>query len=92
MIIRFNRTEAMNSGLYGFPFVVGHSHSTSSTRLRFRADPGKKEAHLQRAEDVCRRADPAQLPDRAAINSGEVVPRPQYGKPPYPRRLTLRCS
>ena len=82
----------MDSGNYRYQFVAGNLALDFVNTVAFRADPGKKEAHLQRAEDVCRRADPAQLPDRAAINSGEVVPRPQYGKPPYPRRLTLRCS
>jgi len=82
----------MDSGNYRYQFVAGNLALDFVNTVACRADPGKRKDHLQRAEDVPRWASQAQLPDRAAINSGEVVPRPQYGKPPYPRRLTLRCS
>jgi predicted RNA-binding Zn ribbon-like protein len=63
----------MNSEIYRFQFVAGHLALDFINTVAFRADPGKKEDHLQRAEDVRRWANQAQLPDRAAINSGPRV-------------------
>ncbi|HEX6880367.1 MAG TPA: CGNR zinc finger domain-containing protein, partial [Terriglobales bacterium] len=41
--------------------------------VAYRADPAKKKDHLQCADDVCRWAIQAQLPDRAAIISSPRV-------------------
>jgi predicted RNA-binding Zn ribbon-like protein len=65
--------EAMDSGIYRFQFVAGHLALDFVNTVAFRADPAKKEDHLQRAEDVHRWASQAQLPDRAAISSGPRV-------------------
>lgn len=63
----------MDSGIYRFQFVAGHLALDFVNTVGFRADPERKEDHLQRAEDVQRWASQAQLPDRAAINSGPRV-------------------
>ena len=60
----------MDSGNYRYQFVAGNLALDFVNTVAFRADPGKKKDHLQRAEDVQRWASQAQLPDRAAINSG----------------------
>ncbi len=63
----------MNSEIYRFQFVAGHLALDFINTVAFRADPEKQEDHLQRAEDVRRWANQAQLPDREAINSGPRV-------------------
>ena len=63
----------MDSGNYRYQFVAGNLALDFVNTIAFRADPGKKKDHLQRAEDVQRWASQAQLPDRAAINSGPLV-------------------
>lgn len=63
----------MDSGNYRFQFVAGNLALDFVNTVAFRADPGKKKDHLQRAEDVRRWASQAQLPDRAAINAGLVM-------------------
>jgi predicted RNA-binding Zn ribbon-like protein len=70
MFIRFNRTEAMDAGAYRFQFVAGHLALDFVNTVAFRADPGRREDHLRRAEDVRRWAREAQLADEAAIGSG----------------------
>ncbi|HEV8367294.1 MAG TPA: ABATE domain-containing protein [Pyrinomonadaceae bacterium] len=60
----------MDSGNYRYQFVAGNLALDFANTVAFRADPGKKKDHLQRAEDVYRWASQAQLPDRAAISSG----------------------
>src|SRR5215467_16130006 len=64
---------AMDSGNYRYQFVAGNLALDFVNTVAFRADPGKMKDHLQRAEDVHRWASQAQLPDRAAINSGRLV-------------------
>lgn len=59
----------MDSGKYRFHFVAGNLALDFANTVAFRADPGKKQDHLLRSEDVRRWASQAQLPDRAAINS-----------------------
>ena len=63
----------MDSGNYRYQFVAGNLALDFVNTVAFRADPGKKKDHLQRAEDVQRWASQAQLPDPAAINSGPLV-------------------
>lgn len=63
----------MNSAIYRFQFVAGNLALDFINTVAFRADPEKQEDHLQRAEDVRGWANQAQLPDRAAINSGPQV-------------------
>jgi len=63
----------MDSGNYRFQFVAGNLALDFVNTVAFRADPQKKQDHLQRAEDVHRWASQAQLTDRAAINSGPLV-------------------
>jgi len=63
----------MDSGNYRYQFVAGNLALDFVNTVAFRADPGKKKDHLQRTEDVRRWASQAQLPDRAAINSGPLV-------------------
>jgi len=63
----------MDSEIYRFQFIAGHLALDFINTVAFRADPGRKADHLQRAEDVHRWASQAQLPDRAAINSGPRV-------------------
>ena len=60
----------MDSGNYRYQFVAGNLALDFVNTVAFRSDPGKKQDHLQRTEDVHRWAKQAQLPDRAAINSG----------------------
>ena len=62
----------MDNGNYRYQFVAGNLALDFVNTVAFRADPGKKRDHLQQAEDVHRWASQAQLPDRAAINSGRV--------------------
>ena len=63
----------MDSRNYRYQFVAGNLALDFVNTVAFRADPGKKKDHLERSEDVHRWASHAQLPDRAAINSGHVV-------------------
>ena len=63
----------MDSGIYRFQFVAGHLALDFVNTVAFRADPEKKQDHLQSAEDVHRWANQARLPDLAAINSGPRV-------------------
>src|SRR5215831_11442086 len=63
----------MDSGNYRYQFVAGNLALDFVNTVAFRADPGKKKDHLQRAEDVRRWASQAQLPDRAAISSGRLA-------------------
>lgn len=63
----------MDSGIYRFQFVAGHLALDFINTVAFRADPGRTADRLQRPEDVHRWANQAQLPDRAAINSGPRV-------------------
>jgi predicted RNA-binding Zn ribbon-like protein len=63
----------MDTGIYKFHFVAGHLALDFINTVGFRADSQRREDRLQRADDVHRWASEAQLPDRAAINSG---PRP----------------
>lgn len=63
----------MDSEIYKFQFIAGHLALDFVNTVAFRADPTRKEDHLQRAEDVRRWANQAQLPDRAAIDSGPRV-------------------
>src|SRR4030095_5812414 len=72
MVIRFILV-AMDSRNYRYHFVAGNLALDFVNTVAFRAAPRKKKDHLQRAEDVQRWASQAQLPDRAAINSGPVV-------------------
>ncbi|HTJ20752.1 MAG TPA: ABATE domain-containing protein [Gemmatimonadaceae bacterium] len=60
----------MDGGIYRFQIVAGHLALDFVNTVAFRADPEKKEDHLQRAEDVHRWACQAQLPDWAASKSG----------------------
>ena len=62
----------MDSGKYSYQFVAGNLALDFVNTVAFRADPGKRKDHLQRAEDVQRWASQARLPDRAAINSGPL--------------------
>ena len=63
----------MDSSNYRYQFVAGNLALDFVNTVAFRADPGKKKDHLQRAEDVRRWASQAHLPDRSAINSGPLV-------------------
>jgi predicted RNA-binding Zn ribbon-like protein len=63
----------MDSGNYRYQFVAGNLALDFVNTVAFRADPGKKMDHLERAGDVQRWASQARLPDRAAINSGPLV-------------------
>jgi len=63
----------MDSRDYRYQFVAGNLALDFVNTVAFRADPGKRQDHLQSAEDVQRWASQAQLPDRAAINSGPLV-------------------
>jgi predicted RNA-binding Zn ribbon-like protein len=63
----------MDGGNYRFQFVAGNLALDFVNTVAFRADPGKKQDHLQRADDVRRWASQAQLPDQAAIRSGPVA-------------------
>src|SRR4051812_13034310 len=62
----------MESGNYRYQFVAGNLALDFVNTVAYRADPGKKKDHLQLTEDVRRWATQAQLPDRAAINSGPL--------------------
>ena len=59
--------------VYNFQFVAGNLALDFVNTVAFRADPEKQEDHLQRAEDVHRWANQAELPDRAAIDSASRV-------------------
>jgi len=63
----------MDSRNYRYQFVAGNLALDFVNTVAFRADPGKKKDHLQRAEEVRRWASQAKLPDRFAINSGSLV-------------------
>ena len=73
MTIRLYWTAAMDSRNYRYQFVAGNLALDFVNTVAFRADPGRKKDHLQRTEDVHRWASQAQLPDRAAINSGRLL-------------------
>src|SRR5215471_17399971 len=73
MIIRLYWTAAMDSGNYRYQFIAGNLALDFVNTVAFRADPAKATDHLERSEDVRRWANQAQLPDRAAINSGPLV-------------------
>src|SRR5262245_16316559 len=73
MFIRLYWTVAMDSGNYRYQFVAGNLALDFVNTVAFRSDPDKQQDHLQRAEDVRRWASQAQLPDRAAINSGPLL-------------------
>ena len=62
----------MDSGNYRYQFVAGNLALDFVNTVAYRADPGKKQDHLQRTEDVRQWASQAKLPDRAAINSGPL--------------------
>ncbi len=63
----------MDSRNSRYQFVAGNLALDFVNTVAFRSDPEKKRDHLERSEDVHRWASQAQLPDRAAINSGPVV-------------------
>src|SRR4051794_33353363 len=63
---------AMDSENYRYQFVSGNLALDFVNTVAYRADPGKKRDHLQRAEHVRRWASQAQLLDRAAINSSPL--------------------
>src|ERR1700761_8348689 len=69
VVIRLNRAEAMGSEIYTFQFVAGHLALDFVNTVAYRADPAKRQDHLQRAEDVQRWASQAQLPAWETINS-----------------------
>src|SRR5436190_3718091 len=73
MAIRLYWAGTMDSENYRHQFVAGNLALDFVNTVAFRADPGKKKDHLERSEDVYRWASQAQLPDRAAINSGPLV-------------------
>src|SRR5262252_5603904 len=73
MTIRLYGRATMDSRNYRYQFVAGNLALDFVNTVAFRADPKKKQDHLQRSEDVRRWASQAQLPDRAAINSGRLV-------------------
>jgi predicted RNA-binding Zn ribbon-like protein len=75
----------MDSGNYRFQFVAGNLALDFVNTVAFRADPVKKKDQLQRTEDVHRWAGQAQLPDRAAMNSG-----PRLGPAALRRIRTVR--
>ncbi|MGC4054746.1 MAG: ABATE domain-containing protein [Paludibaculum sp.] len=75
----------MDSGEYRYQFVAGNLALDFVNTVAYRADPGKRSDHLQRAQDVRRWANDAQLPDRAAINSG-----PPMGTEALRRILVVR--
>ena len=55
---------------YAFQFVAGHLGLDFVNTVGYRADAAKRTDHLQRAEDVYRWANQAELPDAAALSSG----------------------
>jgi predicted RNA-binding Zn ribbon-like protein len=63
----------MDSGNYRYQFVAGNLALDFVNTVAYRADPRKRKDRLQCVEDVLRWASQAQLPDRAAINSGPRV-------------------
>src|SRR4051812_30065208 len=62
----------MDSGNYRYQFVAGNLALDFVNTVAYRADPRQKKDHLQTTGDVQRWASQAQLPDRAAINSGPL--------------------
>jgi predicted RNA-binding Zn ribbon-like protein len=74
MTMRLAKPQAMDREDYSFQFVAGHLALDFVNTVGFRGDAGKREDHLQRAEDVYRWADQAELPDVAASSS-----RPRLG-------------
>ncbi|MBN9661138.1 MAG: ABATE domain-containing protein [Acidobacteria bacterium] len=60
----------MDSGHYTYQFVAGNLALDFVNTVAYRSDPGKKQDHLQSAEEARQWANEAQLPDRAAIHSG----------------------
>src|ERR671931_1095389 len=73
MIIGLVWTVAMDTGNYRYQFVAGNLALDFVNTVAFRADPTKKQDHLLSAGDVRRWASQAQLPDRAAIDSGPLM-------------------
>ena len=63
-------TATLDSENYRYQFVAGNLALDFVNTVAFRADPGKKMDHLQRAEDVYRWASQGHLPDLDAISSG----------------------
>ena len=81
----------MDSGNYKYQFVAGNLALDFVNTVAFRADPGKKKDHLQRTRDVHRWASQAQLPDRAAINSGPLVGTAALCRTARDRRKPVYC-
>jgi predicted RNA-binding Zn ribbon-like protein len=73
MIIRLNKTKAMESENYRLQFVAGNLALDFVNTVAFRADPAKRIDHLQRAEDVDRWASQAELPEWVGRTSGPHV-------------------
>src|SRR3954463_15551905 len=71
--MRLYGAVSMDRENYRYQFVAGNLALDFVNTVAFRADPGKKKDHLQRAEDVRRWASQAHLPDWAAINRGPLV-------------------
>src|SRR5262252_1071933 len=69
MTIRLYGRATMDSRNYRYQFVAGNLALDFVNTVAFRADPGKKKDHLQRAEEVRRWVSQAKLADRVAINS-----------------------
>ncbi len=63
----------MESEKHRFQFVAGNLALDFVNTVSFRADPGRKQELLPRAEDVHRWASQAQLPDWAETESGPKV-------------------
>jgi predicted RNA-binding Zn ribbon-like protein len=70
----------MNGGHYRYQFVAGNLALDFVNTVAFRADRGKKQDHLQCPEDVQRWVRQAQLPDRAAFQSGPLVGTAALGR------------
>ena len=71
--MRLDNSPAMDRDNYTFQCIAGHLALDFVNTVEFRADSVKKKDHLQRAEDVYRWADQAELPDVAAFSAGPRV-------------------
>jgi predicted RNA-binding Zn ribbon-like protein len=60
---------------YRYQFVAGNLALDFINTVASRLDPAKLKDHFQRTEDICRWANQAHLPDRAAIKSGPPLSR-----------------
>jgi predicted RNA-binding Zn ribbon-like protein len=60
----------MDRETYRFQFVAGHLALDFVNTVGYRADPVKKQDHLERAEDVCRWAEQSESPALAAFSAG----------------------